>query len=290
LLNPQDLSIERNSREWSDLLDNVMIYGLMGIAFCLFFVRLNHIVEYGFFVLLVVWILWQLKNGTLKWVRTPLDIPIFLFVAWALLCVPFAVDPAYSFDEWRKAVSQILLFYFIVQTVKTKQEIHSVFLASVLGMVALCFIESVYFLGQGRSMWDMSYRAGELTGSSQWFSMYLVIGFPMLLIGLFTSKDCPRWSRMLFGFGLGISLLGLLLVHTRGAWVAIGIQLFLYVFLKRSKNCWMVMGGAGILVGVLLVLLSLPNIQRDLTEVSKFTSARSMQVFKENLGGNNVFQ
>ena len=102
MLSPENLSIERTSREWSGLFDNLIIYGLMGIAFGLFFVRLNHIVEYGVFVLLFAWILGQLKNGTLKWIKTPLDIPILLYVAWALICVPLAVDPDYSFGFYAK--------------------------------------------------------------------------------------------------------------------------------------------------------------------------------------------
>jgi len=182
LLNPENLSIERTSREWSDLFDNLIIYGLMGIAFGLFFVFLNHIVEYAFFVLLAVWILGQLKNGTLKWIKTPLDLPFLLYLAWALICVPLAVDPDYSFGEWRKVVAHFLLFYFVVQTVKTKYQIYSVFLAVIAGMVVLSVGESIYFFVSGRSMWSMS-RGGELWGSGQWFSTYLVMGLPLLWIG-----------------------------------------------------------------------------------------------------------
>ena len=184
MFSPENLSIERTSREWSGLLDNLIIYGLMGIAFGLFFVRLNHIVEYGFFVLLFAWILGQLKNGTLKWIKTPLDIPILLYVAWVLICVPLAVDPDYSFGEWRKVVAHFLLFYFVVQTVKTKHQMYSVFLAVIAGVVVLSVAESIYFFVSGRSMWDMHYRGGDLWASGQWFSSYLVMGLPLLWIGL----------------------------------------------------------------------------------------------------------
>ena len=91
-----------------------MVYGLVVIAFSLFFTQLDHIVEYIFFSLLIVWFLAQVKNDTLQWVKTPLDIPILLYVVWALICVPFAIDQAYSFHEWRKIVAKILLFFFVV--------------------------------------------------------------------------------------------------------------------------------------------------------------------------------
>jgi len=163
VLSPENLSIARTSREWSGLFDNLIIYGLMGIAFGLFFVFLNHIVETGFFVLLFVWILVQLKNGTLTWIKTPLDMPILLYVTWALICVPLAVDLDYSFGEWRKVVAQILLFYFVVQTVKTKHQMYSVFLAVIAGVVVLSVGEFIDYLGSGRSIWDIHYGAGPLS-------------------------------------------------------------------------------------------------------------------------------
>ena len=278
MFSQENLSIERASREWSGLLDNLIIYGLMGIAFGLFFVRLNHIVEYGFFVLLFAWILGQLKNGTLKWIKTPLDIPILLYVAWVLICVPLAVDPDYSFGEWRKVVAHFLLFYFVVQTVKTKHQMYSVFLAVIAGMVVLSVAESIYFFVSGRSMWDMHYRGGDLWGSGQWFSSYLVMGLPLLWMAWDSARNSPRWCRIVFGVGLGISLLGLFLAHTRAAWVAIGIQVFIYVLLKFRSKWWAAFGGAGLLVCVLLVLLALPSVNQNLSSLSLFTHTGSMQV------------
>ncbi len=276
MLSPENLSIERTSREWSGLVDNLIIYGLMCIAFGLCFVFLNHLVESGFFVLLFFWILGQLKNGTLKWIKTPLDIPILLYVAWVLICVPLAVDPDYSFGEWRKVVSHFLLFYFVVQTVKTKHQMYSVFLAVIAGMVVLSVAESIYFLGSGRSLWSMS-RGGDLWGSGQWFSSYLVMGLPLLWMGWDSARNSPRWYRIVFGVGLGISLLGLFLAHTRAGWVAIGMQIFIYVLLKFRSKWWAAFGGAGLLVCVFLVMVSLPSIRQELSSISIFTNTLSMK-------------
>lgn len=276
-MNPPDVAFEEKNREPTGLIDNLMVYGLMGIAFFLFFVPLNHLVEYAFFGLLILWVVWQLKNGTLTWIKTSLDIPILLYVVWALICVPGAVDPDYSFGEWRKAIAQFLMVYFVVQTAKTKEQIYSVIFAIVTGVVVLSIIETIDFWGRGRSMWDMRYRAGDLWGSGQWFSTYLMIGLPLLWIGWDTVKDGPRWCRIALGMGLGISLLGLFLAHTRGAWVALGIQVFIYVFLKYRNNWGMAFGGAGILVSALLVLLAFPSVGQNLS-ASEFTHTGTMQV------------
>jgi len=269
---------ETKTYEWSVLVERGMTYGLMGIAFGLFFVPLNHIVEYTFFGLLCFGIGWQWNNGTLQWIRTSLDWPIFFYVVWVFICVPWAVDPAYSFAEWRKAVAQMLMFYFVVHIVKTKEQIVSILFAVVMGVVVLSAIESLDFLWQGRSMWDMEYRAGDFTGSSQWFSLYLVMGFPILWISWYLERNAHVWQRILLGIGLGFWVLGLILVHTRGAWVAIAIQVLIYAHLKCRKNWWMAFGGAGLIVVVLLVILALPSVHHILSDLSSFTNTHSMQV------------
>lgn len=278
LLNPQFQSIENKGRDWFRLIDDLMIYGLMGIVFCLFFVPLNHMVEYAFFLLIAVWILSQLKNGTLKWIKTPLDIPILLYVVGVLVCVPWAVDHDYSFGEWRKALAQFLMFFFVVQVVKTKTTIYAILLSGAAGVVTLSVIESIFYFGQGRSMWDMEYRAGDLTGSSQWFSVYLVLGLPLLWIGWDMAKDVSKSLCIVLWLGSGIAFLGLVLSHTRGAWVAIGIQLFIYILLKLKNDWRVVLGGAGILVGLFLLMISSPNIHQVLSNFSSFTNTESMQV------------
>jgi O-antigen ligase len=275
-LNSQNHSLENSPWDWDLIFHNLVTWGLIAITFGLFFVRLNHLVEYTFFFLLIVWIGVQWKNGTLKWIKTPLDVPILLYVTWALICVPFAVDPTYSFGEWKKTVAQILLFYFAVQTIKTQQQIHLIFLAGSIGLGVLSAAETSDFFLQGRSMWDMGYRAGDLTGSSQWFSVYLVVGLPLLWFGLKFATDFSSWVKASLWGCLGISLLGLLVAHTRAAWVAVGIQVFIYLLLRVRKNWWMVMGGAGIVVCSFLVLLSLPSIFGYLSGISSFANTESM--------------
>ena len=280
------------------------MYGLVVIAFSLFFTQLDHIVEYIFFSLLIVWFLAHWKNGTLQWVKTPLDIPILLYVVWALICVPFAIDQAYSFHEWRKIVAKILLFFFVVHTVKTKQDVHNVLLAAAVGVGILALLESAYFFWLGHAVWDMAEeiscvrrwtsvsvygvdrlttcykiaRAGGFSGDWQWFSSYLVIGLPLLWVGWKMAEDNSSRFRILWAIGLGVSFVGLFLSHTRAAWVAIAVQIFVYILLKIRNNWWWAFGGASLLFCVLLVLLSLPPVQQKMSTLSAFTEIHSLEV------------
>ena len=90
-------------------------------------------VEYLFVGLLILW-------GSVKWsrrdfhfVRTPLDLPILLFLVWIVATIPFSVDPSYSLTECRKTVSKILMFYFVVNVVRNEQDVRQILLAFIGG-------------------------------------------------------------------------------------------------------------------------------------------------------------
>jgi len=269
---------ETKTYEWSVLVEKGMTYGLMGIAFGLFFVPLNHIVEYTFFGLLCFGIGWQWNNGTLQWIRTSFDWPIFFYVVWVLLCIPFAVDPAYSFDEWRKVLSHILLFYFVIQTVKMEQQVCRIIWASAGGIAILSLMESVYFLWQGSSPWTMASRAGDLTGSSQWLSVYIVMGLPIVWSGLEIVRTRTPWIWYCFGVSFLISIVGLFLSHTRGAWVAVGIQVLIYVFVKLKRGAWVIFGSSALLVTLLFLVLLIPGRHHDFLKMSQFSNPWTMQL------------
>jgi putative inorganic carbon (hco3(-)) transporter len=96
------------------LIWTIQVYGLMVITFLSFFPTFFRFEEHLFFGLFAVALAMCWIEGRSPWVRSPIDLPLFLFVGWVLLTVPFAIDPAYSFSEWRKLAAQVLLFYWVL--------------------------------------------------------------------------------------------------------------------------------------------------------------------------------
>ena len=94
--------------------EKVFTYGLMAVAFFIMVGILNHIVEYLFVGLLLFWFGLRVYNRDFHFRRTSLDFPIIFFLLWVLGTIPFAVDPGYSFVEWRKVCLQFIMFYFVV--------------------------------------------------------------------------------------------------------------------------------------------------------------------------------
>src|SRR5262245_8014617 len=87
------------------VIEQLQAYGLVGITFMSFFPFLFRYQEYAFLSLLVMGLSLTWFDRTTPLVRTPIDLPLLGFVGWMLCTIPLAIDPAYSFSEWRKLVA-----------------------------------------------------------------------------------------------------------------------------------------------------------------------------------------
>ena len=212
--------------------------------------ELHNLLEYLFIGLLIVWGSVKLRNRDFHFVRTPLDLPILLFVIWILVTIPFAIDPAYSFTEWRKTVLEILMFYFVVNVVSNETHVRHILLAFMLGVISLSAFGIVDHVVRGDSLFDKSSHAASLTSSGMWFSTYLVMGVPFLWL-LFQERE-GRHATLYIGLLFVMIMTALFLSHTRGAWVAFLVQLTV-LGLMRAQHKWRTWGIVAVTCGVLLV-------------------------------------
>lgn len=91
-----------------------------------------------------------------KLVRTALDAPLWIFFAWSLLTSIFSFDAPTSLDKMRN-VALFLIFYFIVNLVKTKRA--AVFLAATLilsAMVSVVWTPIERIFGRGVEIQNVS--------------------------------------------------------------------------------------------------------------------------------------
>jgi len=201
-------------------------YGLVLITFLSFFPILFHLEEYLFFTLLTIALAVAWLDGRPIWVRTPIDLPLLLFVGWVLLTIPFAIDPAYSFSEWRKLVAQVLVFYWVLLVLTARLErivTYGVLGAVIIGTALLCAYALIDFLSSGSTWPSLSFRGRAASSSSQWLATYMVIAIPLIVLaGVAMSK---RWWRLTcYGGVLGLALPTLFLAYTRAAWIGLVVQ------------------------------------------------------------------
>lgn len=73
-----------------------------------------------------IWVIRLFVKPRPRLVRTPLDIPLWIFFVWSIVSSVFSYDPPTSLDKLRNA-ALFLTFYYVINVVKTKRTV--IFLA-----------------------------------------------------------------------------------------------------------------------------------------------------------------
>lgn len=200
-------------------------YGLVGITFLSFFPRLFHFQEYVFFFLLALTLYFARVEGINPWNRTPIDLPLLGFVGWVLCTVPFAIDSAYSFSEWRKLAVQVLVFYwamFVLKSYGGLQLSRKIVWAVVLGSLVLSGFALVDFVLRGGTWRDRLVRAGAPYSDYNWLTTYLVLVIPILIGWVVIYRTF--WIRLLGLLTLLATGFAQVAAYTRAGWVAHLVQ------------------------------------------------------------------
>lgn len=196
-------------------------YGLVGITFLSFFPSLFHFQEYVFFFLLALTLYIAWVEGINPWNRTPIDLPLLGFVGWVLCTVPFAIDPAYSFSEWRKLAMQVLVFYwamFVLKSYGGLQLSRKILWAVILCSLVLSGFALVDFVLRGGTWRDRLVRAGAPYSDYNWLTTYLVLVIPILIGWVVIYRTF--WIRLLGLLTLVAAGFAQVAAYTRAGWVA----------------------------------------------------------------------
>jgi putative inorganic carbon (HCO3(-)) transporter len=250
-------------------------YGLVLITFMSFFPGLIHLEEGLFVTLLVIALGTAWREGRTMWVRTPVDLPLLLFIGWVLLSIPFATDPAYSFIEWRKVVTRVLVFYWALLILRVQTDevmIRRILTAVVIGTALLCGYALIDFFGRGGTWQDRYIRAGAPSSDYNWLSTYIVIVIPFLVAVAVSSSS--SWLRMFSICVAGLALLAQVLSYTRAGWIGMVTQGFSFGLLTASRKLILWILGGCLIGGIGLVALSQTGYQRQTASTDNFEYRR----------------
>ena len=250
-------------------------YGLALITFMSFFPRLFHLEELLFFTLLVIALGTAWRDGKTMWVRTPVDLPLWLFVGWVLLTIPFATDPAYSFAEWRKVVTQVLVFYWALLIFRVHSDevmMRRILAAVVIGTALLCGYALIDFVGRGGTWQDRYIRARAPYSDYNWLSTYIVIVIPFLVAVAVSSSSF--WQRMVSLCVAGLALFAQVLSYTRAGWIGIVTQGLSFGLLTASRKLimWILVGC--LIGGIGLVALNQTGYQQQTASIGNLEYRR----------------
>src|SRR5262249_5073904 len=251
----------------------LQLYGLAGITLLSFFPRLFRYQEHAFFILFIVAIGLAWVEKITPYFRTRLDIPLLAFISWVLLTVPFAIDPAYSFSEWRKFIAHVLVFYwttFVLRVRADDEPVRKILFVMVVGSLALSMFALEDFMFRGGSWRDRQIRAAAPSSDYNWLTTYFVLVIPILIGWLWTQSS--RAARALGCVSLATSLLAQVAAYTRAGWVAHLAQAIGLVFIVRRQQViiWTLIGA--VLAGSAFITLSSIGFHKETVDPWTFSA------------------
>ncbi len=212
-------------------------YVMMAVACTSFFPLLFRYQEHTVIVLIVLCLAMCGVEKVNPWVKSPLDLPLWLFIVWVLCTVPFATDSAYSFAEWKKFVAQAGVFYWALLVLSRSGNDRLprlVLQALVLGASLMACYALIEFVQRGGTWRDRYVRAHAFGSDYNWLSTYMVVAIPVA--GSLLVMGRQAWTRVSQALALGLTGAAQLFSYTRGGWLghaAQGVTLALLVGGRR---------------------------------------------------------
>jgi putative inorganic carbon (HCO3(-)) transporter len=177
-------------------------------------------------VLAVLFLLSTLLSGAIRIRRTPLDVPLLVFVATAVVATLLSVNPnvavfgTYSrYDGLLTLVTYAALFWLAVQTISGPDDARALLRSLLAGGYLVALIAIVQWCLNSLAG-QASVRAFGTLGNPNVLGAYLVLLSPLAYQELRDARSTPGrliWANVLLTMGVA-----LLLTVSHSAWLALG--------------------------------------------------------------------
>lgn len=214
--------------------------------------------------------LWGLKWLTYRkednFKMTPLDMPVFLFIAvMIIVLIVNSPDFSISLEGFRAVVQYILWYFVVVQILRTEKGARnlSIFFVLIAFVLALHGIYQYIIGAEMPSGWIDSHETGVRTrvysilSSPNVFGSFMTLATPVTLSFVFSMKKVS--SRLFFAFASLCMMASLLFTFSRGAWIGFMAALLVYVFIKDKRFF------IPIILGAILVIAFVPSVANRIT-------------------------
>lgn len=206
---------------------------------------------------LLLWIIKMLCSRKVLVTRTPLDLPLLLFLLTILISLFTSLKLSASLNELRgEFLTYTLLFYLTASNIRSETSVKCLVQALLFGSMIMAVYGIIDFFANSGDIFSIRYRAGSLHQGYEAYAQYIIMVLPFNVLFIFYMRD--RWTRIFFAALLVLNCFALFLTHTRGAWLAGYAELMLLAFfvLKRRFR-WTVL--ALIVAAPLVMVKMLPE-------------------------------
>lgn len=184
-------------------------------------------------IIAAAWVIEMLRQKKLLFSRTPLDIPLLLFLISQILSTIFSIDPHTSIWGYYSrfhggllsTLSYIVLYYAYARFMRGKTKpVISVILST--GLVVSLYGIAEHF-GIDKHIWvqDVQNRVFSTLGQPNWLAAYLI-----MLIPLAWSQK----SRLYYFYSL-VYLITLFFTKSRSGFLGLGVAALIYGLMRRRR-------------------------------------------------------
>lgn len=209
---------------------------------------------------------------------TPLHLPISAFVAVTILTTFFSISPFMSlfgtykrYDGLVSTLVYVVLFYSVVHFVKRERV--PVFLDVMISTASIAAVYGIFqHYGLDLYQWSTDFgfgiRVSSTFGHPAFFSAYLIMVIPLVLVRVFSHRD---WCQS----GLYLAILALLLfafyyTKTRAAFLGLFISLIFFFSLMGKKTLFTHKIKTAVTLSILIGISASSNIGDKTSVVGRF--------------------
>ena len=188
---------------------------------------------------LMFWAIKMVSKEEIKITPTPLNLPILSFIAICTLSLIWSDTFFTSLKELPHFLAGPLLYFVIVNNIKSEKQVKCIIIAVLLVGVALGVYGIFQYNNINLPFWvpvSGRNKVFGLCGNVGYFAGYLILPLSLAIPLFFVSKNRTRKILLL----IGILVMGttLILTFTRSSYLALGVSLlsmFLFFLLSRGK-------------------------------------------------------
>jgi O-antigen ligase/Tfp pilus assembly protein PilF len=233
-------------------------------------------------IALTLWVLKYFKEQKNIWVKSPLNLHVYLFIIIMSISLMESKFLIVSLRGYLIFLSYFLIYFLVINNIENEQEFYSF----IKLFFIISFFISIYTLIQYYGLDPYLRELGALTstiGQKNWISNYLALIFPMIF-SFFLLEEIKKNKILLFLL-LSIIYANLMICQSRGIWISICLTLILAIYtvikfnifeiFKKNKK-WLI-----ILLSVFIIITIIYSIDNPLNKDLLTVPQRALSTFDQ---------
>jgi O-antigen ligase len=196
------------------------------------------------------WIIKMIQDKSIRWKKTPLDVPIFIYVILQIIAVLTSRDMGVAWSGWINTDWFILFYYAVVNLIDDDSDYKKIFtILAISGTISAIYGVIQHFVGidvvrGNKNLWPY----GTFFRATGFFSLPLTyggvqLGIFILLLPFYFLKDTIL-NKNIFSFVLILLFFSIIASYARSAWMGFGVTALFLLFFLKKKYILTVIGAA----------------------------------------------